>query len=433
MLSLAVILSAAAACAPPTSLEEGMGRHDSVSVSVYEQARPADSLVNSIGLNVHLTYFRTTYGTGFDNIVKPKLIALGVRHLRDHGDVVDDDSWMRTVYGRMGELAAAGIKFNLVLRPNQNSTNYTSIPQFQRLMEYAAPSVEAFEGLNEHDISNRTNWVSEVRSFQRALYTAVKADARTRNMAIYGPAMAHPRNAANVGSLAEYMTEGAIHPYPGGSLPMTSIRDHEQRSAAISGALPFVVTEAGYHTAIRWTGDHPGISEQAQARYTPRMFLEFFNAGVERSYLYEFVDQGNDLTNRELSFGLLRSDGSEKPAYTSLKNLIAILKDPGPSFSPGTLGFTLDGDSSRVERMVLQKRDGRFYLVLWQNQKSYDLQARSNITVSDRAAHLTLSTSARTIKVYDPLRSASAVSSYSDVGNVPLEIGDWPLIVEISP
>jgi hypothetical protein len=432
MLSLLVVLSASG-CAAPASLEEGMGRHDSVSVSVHQQARPADSLVNSLGLNVHLSYFQTTYGTGWQSIVKPKLIELGVRHLRDHGDVVPGDSWMRTVYGRMGELAAAGIKFNLVLRPEQNSNNFVSLPQFERLMQYAAPSVEAFEGLNEHDISKRGGWVSEVRSFQRALYTAVKADSRTANLPVYGPSMAHAGNAASVGALSEYMTMGSIHPYPGGSLPMTSIGDHERRTAVISGALPLVVTEAGYHTATQWTGPHPGISEEAQARYTPRLLLEFFNAGIQRSFLYEFVDQGSDNREREQKFGLLRSNGSEKPAYTSLKNLITILKDPGPAFATGTLGFTLDGDSSKVERTVLQKRDGRFYLILWQNERSYDLQARSNITVNSRTAHLTLATRAQTIRIYNPLQSATPVEQYSDTGNVPLQISDSPLIVEITP
>jgi hypothetical protein len=407
--------------------------HDSVSVSVYQQARPADSLVNSVGLNVHLSYFQTTYGTGWASIIKPKLLALGVRHLRDHGDVVPDDGWMRTVYGRMGELAAEGIKFDLVLRPELNSDNYTSLPQFQRLMQFAAPSVESFEGLNEHDNSRRTAWVAEVRSFQQALYTAVRGDSRTAGLPVYGPSMAHPRNAESVGSLRDYMTMGAIHPYPGGNLPMTSIRDHEERAAAISGPLPFVVTESGYHTATGWTGEHPGVSEEAQARYTPRMFLEFFNAGVGRSYLYEFVDQGTDLGNREMNFGLLRNDGSEKPAYTSLKNMIAILRDPGPAFAPGTMGFTLNGDSSRIERTVLQKRDGRFYLILWQNQSSYDLQARSTITVSDRPAHLTLATRAQSIKVYDPIKSATPIAQHQDTGDIALEISDSPLIVEIAP
>lgn len=431
MLGLAVLLCSVSGCAPPTAFDSSA--HDSVSVSVHVQARPADSLVNSIGLNVHLSYFRTTYGTGWDNIVKPKLLALGVRHLRDQGSVTPDDGWMRTVYGRMNELASAGVKFNLVMLPALNSTDFVSLPQFQRLMSYAGPAVESFEGLNEHDISNRANWVGEVRSFQRALYTTVKADARTAALPVLGPSMAQPGNAPSVGNLSEYMTVGAIHPYPGGNLPMSSIRDHERRSAIISGSLPFVVTETGYHTAIRWNGPHPGISEQAQARYTPRLLLEYFNAGVERSFLYEFVDQGSDNSQREQCFGLLRSDGTEKPAYTSLKNMIAILKDPGPAFPTSVLGYTMDGDTSKVERTVLQKRDGRFYLILWQNTRSYDLQSRSNVIVDQRPAHLTLATAARSIRIFDPLKSATPIEQHQDEGNVALEINDSPLIVEITP
>lgn len=431
MLAFALLLCSTGGCAPPTALDSSA--HDSVSVAMQDLARPADSLVNSIGLNVHLSYFRTTYGTGWDNVVKPKLFALGVRHLRDHGSVTSDDSWMRTVYGRMNELVGAGIKFDLVMLPAQNSTDFVSLPQFQRLMQYAGTAVESFEGLNEHDISSRTNWVGEVRSFQRALYAAVKGDPRTASLPVYGPSMAHPGNAASVGGLSDYLTMGAIHPYPGGNLPMSSIRDHERRSAIISGSRPFVATEAGYHTAVRWTGAHPGISEQAQARYIPRLLLEFFNAGVQRSYLYEFIDQGTDDSQREQCFGLLRSDGSEKPAYTSLKNMLTILQDPGPGFPTSTLGYTLDGDTSEVGHTVLQKRDGRFYLILWQNTRSYDLQSRANITVNQRPAVLTLATAAQSIRIFDPLTSASAIEQHRDQGSVALQINDAPLIVEITP
>lgn len=276
-----MLVSLATGCAPPTALDSVM--HDSVGVAVQEPARPADSLVSSIGVNVHLSYFRTTYGTGWASIVKPKLIGLGVRHLRDGGIVTDDDAWMRTVYGRMAELTAAGMKFDLVMQPAQGSTSYTQLPQFSRLLQFAAPVVESFEGLNEHDVSGHAAWLTEVRTFQQALYTQVQADSRTAGMPVLGPSMAHPKNADGVGNLSQWMTFGAIHPYPGGALPTTSIRDHEERTASISGSRPFMATETGYHTATHWTGDHPGVSEEAQARYTPRLLLEFFNAGVGRT------------------------------------------------------------------------------------------------------------------------------------------------------
>lgn len=427
-----VLVSFAAGCAPPTAVSEGMG-HDSVGVAMQEQARPADSLISSIGVNVHLSYFRTTYGTGWASIVKPKLMELGVRHLRDAGAVTTDDAWMRTVYGRMAELTAAGMKFDLVMLPALGSTNYSQLPQFSRLLQFAAPVVEAFEGLNEHDLSGHAAWLAEVRTFQQALYTQVKADPRTAGIPVLGPSMAHPKNADDVGNLSQWMDFGAIHPYPGGTLPTNSIREHEERTGSISGNRPFMATEAGYHTAIHWTGDHPGVSEEAQARYTSRLVLEFFNAGVNRTYLYEFLDQGNDLSNREMSFGLLRSNGSEKPAYGALKNLITILQDPGPAFTPGILGYTLSGDSTTIKHTLLQKRDGRFYLILWQNAKSFDLQARSNIQVSQRPLALTLASAVTQIRLYNPLTTASPVQTTRGANQVQFEISDAPLIIEITP
>lgn len=433
MLSVcATLLSLTMGCAPPTSLDSASA-HDSVSVSLQERARSADSLINSIGLNVHLSYFRTAYGTGWDTIVKPKLVALGVRHLRDGGNVVPDDAWMRLVYGRMTELANAGIKFNLVMLPALGSTDYVHLNQFSRLMEYAAPVVESFEGLNEHDLSGHAAWGTETRTFQQALYARVKGDPRTASMPVYGPSMAHPRHAVAVGDLRAWMDFGAIHPYPGGTLPMHSIPDHATRTAVISGNRPFAATETGYHTALAWTGGHPGISEDAQARYTPRLLLEFFNTGISRTYLYEFIDQGSNSADRETSFGLLRADGSEKPAYSSLRNLITILRDPGPGFAPGELRYSLDGDSTRIQHTLVQKRDGRFYLILWQNAKSFDLQAKSNIRVTTRPYALTLRLPATQIRLFTPLTAAAATETVRGAGKIALEITDAPLIVEITP
>ncbi len=425
------LVSLFSGCAPPTALDSAA--HDPVVVSRQEQARPADSLVNSIGINVHLSYFQTGYGTNWASVTRPKLIALGVRHLRDAGSVTSDDSWMRLVYGRMAELSAAGMKFNLVMQPALGSSDYTALPQFNRLLQFAAPVVESFEGLNEHDVSGRTAWVSEVRTFQQALYAAVRGDSRTAGLPVLGPAMAHPKNASAVGSLAGWLDFGAIHPYPGGALPMTSIQDHEVRTASISGNRPFMSTETGYHTATAWTGEHPGVSEVAQGHYTPRLLLQFFNAGVNRTYLYELMDEGTNNADREMSFGLLRSDGSEKPAYVALQNLITILKDPGSAFTPGALAYTLGGDSSSVRHTLLQKRDGRFYLILWQDARSFDLQSRSTIVVDHRPAMLNLPSAVTQIRRFTPGTSASAVETLRGTAEFGFEISDTPVILEITP
>ncbi len=393
-------------------------------------ARSADAFVNSIGLNVHLSYFRTAYGTGWATIVRPKLIALGVRHLRDAGTVLSSDGWMGTVYGRMNELARSGVHFTLYARlPTDDEPG--TVAGFGRLLDYALPALEGFEGLNEHDLSRRPGWGDEVRTTQQGLYRVVKEDPRTRDMPVYGPSLGRAGNARGLAELSAWMDFGNIHPYPGGLMPLSNLRDHETKVRSLMGAHPTVVTETGYHTARHWSGEHPAVSEGAMGRYLPRLFLDYYAAGIARTYLYEFLDEGDDPTQREQHFGLLRTDGSEKPAYASLKNLIRLLADPGPAFAPGQLGYTIAGDTSDVETLLLEKRDGRFYLAVWQQVPSFDQATRLEARVSDRRLHLGLAREAR-LRVHLPVRSPDAVLELQGAG-VDLAVPDSPVIVEITP
>lgn len=393
-------------------------------------AHSADEFVNSIGLNTHLSYFRTTYGTGWADITRPKLIALGVRHLRDAATVLPSDGWMKTVYGRMNDLAASGIHFVLYARlPKQDEQG--TIAGFSRLLDFGLPAIEGFEGLNEHDLTKRAGWIDEVRTTQQALYSAAKGDPRTRDMPVYGPSFGRAGNAPAVGALSQWMDFGNIHPYPGGLMPLSNIRDHETKVRSLMGAHPMVVTETGYHTALQWKGEHPGVSEQAMGRYVPRLFLDYYAAGIERTYLYEFIDEGTDPAQREQNFGLLRADGSEKPAYTSLKNLIGILKDPGPAFAPGQLEYSVEGDTTGVNVMLFQKRDRRFYLAVWQEVPSYDQGAKLEARVDDRSLRLRLAQPAH-LKVYLPVKGAEPALDLEGT-TVELQVPDSPVIVEVTP
>jgi hypothetical protein len=416
----------------PTATELTDSQSDTPPV-VTLPARNADAFVQSVGLNLHVSYFRTVYGTGWETIVKPRLLTLGVRHVRDAGAVVASDDWMQTVYGRMGELATAKIKFNLILRPADGSTDYTRADHLDRLLQYASGVVESFEGLNEHDNSGRINWVTEVRAFQRAIYGKLKQDSRTVGLPVFGPAMAHASNATSVGDLSGYLNYGAIHPYPGGLRPMATVPIHVRYGKSISGTRPMVVTESGYHTARLWTGTHPHIAEDAEARYVPRLYLDYFNAGFARTYLYELIDQGTSDTLREERFGLLRNDGSPKPAYTALENLITVLADPGPTFTAGGLSYSLSGDTTNVRRLLLQKRDGRFYLVLWHDAVSYDLDTQLTAPLSAKPVTLSLATAAARIRATATLQSDQPAGEWTDTAVLTVAVPDSPLVLEISP
>ena len=80
-----------------------------------------------------------------------------------------------------------------------------------------------------------------------------------------------------------------------------------------------VFTEAGYHNALSSTTGQPPASEEAAAVYMPRLLATAFGAGVERTFIYELVDEKPDpgLIDAEQHFGLLRNDLSPKPAFTA--------------------------------------------------------------------------------------------------------------------
>ena len=96
--------------------------------------------------------------------------------------------------------------------------------------------------------------------------------------------------------------------------------------SSVSGRKPVWATEAGFQTAARSRDGQPPVSEKAGAVYLLRTFLEHFISGVRRTYAYELLDESAEpaLRKSEQHFGLLRHDFSPKPAYTALRNLLAL-------------------------------------------------------------------------------------------------------------
>lgn len=70
---------------------------------------------------------------------------------------------------------------------------------------------------------------------------------------------------------------------------------------------------------------HRPPDETAQALYVVRMMLLDFESGVPISIWYDWRDDGDDASEPENRFGLVRRDGSPKPAYRALKTLLSEL------------------------------------------------------------------------------------------------------------
>jgi hypothetical protein len=401
----------------------------------------ASDFVTSIGVNVHLSYFGTVYDRGFESIVLPKLKRLGVRHVRDGGRYYPAaDGWNRAVYGRYRRLAeATGGRFTVIVSPagELETASWSDVSHLGALVDLiGVDNVEAFEGLNEHDISGRSDWVGEARRLQEALFTRVRSDAALKRHTVLGPSLTNPSAATKLGNLSEYMDYAAVHPYPGGKAPTErAITDDLARYSPTNGSRGGWITETGYYTASESTDrGHTSVSERAMGRYTLRLVLHAFAAGVPRTFLYELLDQGSSTSNKEHHFGLLRLDGSEKPAFTGLANLIDLLEDDiDSSFAPSALRFALDGDTVGVHTLMLQKSDGRKYLILWQSAGSFDAERQTDISVDPRQLTLVLDGPATRMREYLPLQSSTPVAERSGSSRIDIKVPDHPLVVEITP
>lgn len=400
----------------------------------------AEDFVSSIGVNVHLSYFDLVYGSGFRSIIIPRVRELGVRHLRDGGTTLPNEDWMLEVYGRWRELSdSTGARFTIIMSPRRSATgpgtDYANLSHVLELRDrIGASRIAAWEGLNEHDLSGRPAFASEVRTLQQALYSVVKHDPQLSGTTpVLGPTLADVGKASAVGDLSRYMDLGAIHPYDGGQVPTTNLAAHALGVRAITGARSLVATEVGYHTASRASNPwHWALSESAQAKYTLRQFLELWNAGISRSFVYELIDEGLDPGDMEHNFGLVRNDGSRKPAFIALRNLIALLGDrSSTAFAPHPLVVRLSGDTAGVHTLVVEKQDGRRYLVLWQNAASYDKVNKSDVAVPLRTVGVDFPVTYRSLSIYVPLSSNAPVATYRGQRSVRLNVADHPLVLEL--
>lgn len=404
------------------------------------QAVRAEEFVSSIGVNIHLSYFDRVYGSHFRSVIVPRLQELGVRHLRDGGTTLPNQDWMQEVYSRWRETAVAtGAQFTIIMSPRRTETgpgsNYGDMSHVAELRARIGDEhIAAWEGLNEHDLSGRPAFAAEVRTLQQALYAAVKQNpVSAARHVVVGPSIANVSTASQVGDLSAFMDAGAIHPYDGGKIPSSNLRQHVDGMRPVNGTRPLWATEVGYHTASTSTNPwHWALTELAQAKYTTRQFLELYNAGVRRAFAYELIDQGLDTSDMEQRFGLLRNDGSRKPAFVALRNLIALLSDrDAPGFSPRALKARIDGDTSGVRRLILEKADGRTYLVFWQNSASYDETRRLDLPVVPRTIAVSLDAAVTSARTYYPLLDPSVPTVQHNVRVITVVVPDHPVVVEL--
>ena len=387
-----------------------------------EAAVPAAEFRASVGVNVHLSYGDTAYGD-FD-AVRRALADLGVRHVRDGacaGCTETNDKILA--------LSRDGVRFTLIAGSPRNETG-TLAENLGSIRGALRPAVEAVEGPNEYDNSGDPDWAAALRDYQRALFDRVRGDDALRALPVIGPSFVQEDSRGRAGDMSAWMTFGNLHSYAGGAPPSDGLGDERSLAGAVSADRPVVATETGYHDALAATTGQPPVDEATAAAYIPRLYLDYFHAGIRRAFVYELVDQRADpgRTDPERHFGLLRSDWSPKPAYTALRGLLAAVGDGAPD-GRATLRYGLR-DAGDTRKLLLASGDGRMSLVLWRPEPVWDQTAR----VADAPAPRTV-----TVRFGQPVRSAAIVqrgrtlAEHSDPTQVRVEVAGDPVVVRVTP
>lgn len=288
-----------------------------------------------ISVQTHLRVAGTPYyedGTPTRTI--GALLDLGVGRVRDTFRV----GWP-TQNAQLGMLAdQAHVQLTLTIQAADAIADFVS--GVQALLAAHPGSVVAVEGVNEWD-KQGGDWANQLRTHQQSFYAAVKA--AMPSMPVLAPALADPTKASTLGDLSAYCDFGNAHAYPNGSPTDPWLATCIAGAATVSGAKPVIVTETGYTNALADPDTlytHP-VTEAVSGGYMGELVVDLLAQGAVWVGIYELIDQGPQGgptgTDVEQGFGLLRNDWSQKPAYVTLKNLMA---GTDPTSAPGPSGST---------------------------------------------------------------------------------------------
>ena len=178
-----------------------------------------------------------------------------------------------------------------------------------------------------------------------------------------------------------------MHSYQGYNVPSSSLMPNfimANNILPVGGVIhSFVPTECGYNIEEDKSNHITGNgSLHAQAINIPMLLGEYFRHGfIRRTYLFS-------LTNAD-GYGLLESDqATRRPSYFALQSLIATLKDSvwnasshiwdGGKFSPKALLFTVSGSTSTIKSVTLQKQDGEYFVLMWNELPNWDSAAKKD-------------------------------------------------------
>ena len=361
------------------------------------QAREADRFVNSMGINVHMESTSNPYNDYA--AVNQYLRVLGMRHFRNEINQADPLSpfYNPAFVAELLDIGEFGYSLCGLM---EGGNDYPIPPGSSRLsashvvpmIQSLKPVIEAVEGPNEPD--DVAPWSCQAGAFcydgvpypQGAidesvdLWSIVRDNAEISDLPIVVMSEGSPQDfktlAGRTPPASDYANFGNMHAYQGGRVGDANLSGYMAAARELTRKDPLWTTEMGYHNNTHYLsdGEQQGVSERASAIYLPIAFLSGFSRGVVRTFSYELLNEAKEppTDSGEGYYGLLTYDGKPKPAYTTLKNLISLLSEPGSGeFDPVSLEVKFSGAPTAMHYTLLQKSTGAFYLAIWNDVSVY--------------------------------------------------------------
>ncbi|EIP98511.1 hypothetical protein OpiT1DRAFT_02968 [Opitutaceae bacterium TAV1] len=208
------------------------------------------------------------------------------------------------------------------------------------------------------------------------------------------------------------------------------IRYSREFSVKHNGPKETWLTEWGWTTKRDRAGSRSnfaGFTEVAQAAYIQRRFMECLGLGVENSIVYSFMDDRNNPPetsefNGEDNFGLIKSDGTPKPAYAAVQRLaratagFVVSNDikvsiTTPTRRPDGQAFhARDGTvlhaPDRAACYQFKDHDGNTVIAVWSMERISDQSPRpADVEIAVKPDTAVSATDLMTGRVYPPLTS----------------------------
>lgn len=414
------------------------------------QAKTAFSFGNSVGMNVHAHQWTAGETTTYINALRD----LNISHVRDeiqqsYADYINTGNGFGTNWvARLQQFhQQAGIDTSLITAES-GILPAADVVSYVKLANTVSGTIGRVEGPNEVDSQCAPTgtaftaqiyfdcpevlWRNRTEAYATSVYNALKADAATRGVTIYSPSIGLRNAGLGLPVFKNTSDAGNFHYYQYLSGDqITTVGQQLAKARLIYGSHPIAITEDGVPESQCGNTQARATSEQVQAAMLPAILLEDYLAGIERTYLYQLVDD----RARQDCFGLINNlTGQKKPAFTALQNLLGLLKDTPANFSPTALRYQLTGQTAGVSSLLLQKQDGRFYLVLWQTSLAQSPALLPSQTLSAKNIGVQFGNSISTIKSYQPTVSPSSNQTFNQPTEISgVNVAASPVVLEITP